>query len=259
MAKIVELPRIFLCYADKDKDVVEELYKKLSDAGYKPWMAARDLIPGQNWKRVIRHEIKNSHLFIVCLSKKSISTRSFLQQEINTAFDRLQELLDDDIYIIPLRLEELKQDEIPEKLLLFQWVDYFEKGGWDRLRKAIVKVVDILGLIKPVKLRSWPTENLLQKFTEEMLHKKSLFDIKMNWVGDGIKHHYESKTIKDDKVVVDHTTNLIWQQSGSKETMSSEDANEYISALNKDKYGGFSDWRLPTFGRSYVLDGIQKE
>ena len=41
-------PRIFLCHASEDKPKVIELYQKLKEAGYHPWLDKYDLLPGQN-------------------------------------------------------------------------------------------------------------------------------------------------------------------------------------------------------------------
>jgi hypothetical protein len=60
-------------------------------------------------------------------------TRS-TKEEIKDALDIWQEMLDSDIYLIPIRLEDC---EVPEGLRDFQWVNLFEQDGWARLVKAI--------------------------------------------------------------------------------------------------------------------------
>ena len=47
-------------------------------------------------------------------------------------------------------------------------------------------------------------------------------------------------------VVVDHATNLAWQQAGSGHPMSLDSANGYIGKLNQDSFSGYKQWRLPT-------------
>lgn len=49
-----------------------------------------------------------------------------------------------------------------------------------------------------------------------------------------------------DGVLVDTGTNLVWQQSGSKSVMSWDQANQYVLSLNRQKFGGDENWRLPT-------------
>lgn len=61
-----------------------------------------------------------------------------------------------------------------------------------------------------------------------------------------IKHDYVSNTIGDDKVVIDHATELMWHQSGSTYGMNWEKAKRWVNLLNKRGYAGYHDWRLPT-------------
>lgn len=127
-------PRIFLSYAREDKIKVAALYQQLCDAGYKPWMDIKDILPGEKWKIAIGNAIRNSNFFFACLSSNSVSKRGYLQKEINTALEIWQEKLEDDIYLIPVRLEEC---DIPNALADFQWVDLFQNDGWERLQKAL--------------------------------------------------------------------------------------------------------------------------
>ncbi|GAX61691.1 phosphoglyceromutase [Candidatus Scalindua japonica] len=68
-----------------------------------------------------------------------------------------------------------------------------------------------------------------------------------------IIHRYEKKSIKGDNVVIDHTTGLMWLQSGSKEYMQWVAAKAWIRNLNTRKYGGYNDWRFPTIEEAASL------
>jgi hypothetical protein len=126
--------QIFLSYAREDKEEVESLYQELSDAGFTPWMDTKDILPGERWKSSIQKAIQRSDFFLACLSANSVNKRGWIQREIRGALDMWQEKLEDDIYLIPVRLEDC---EAPERLRDFQWVDLFEEDGWTRLVKAI--------------------------------------------------------------------------------------------------------------------------
>ncbi len=127
-------PRIFLSYARQDAKKVENLYQILSDVEFKPWMDTKDILPGETWKLSIQKAVRHSDFFLACLSANSVSKRGFLQTEIKDALDIWQEKLDDDIYLIPVRLEDC---EVPGSLRKFQWVDLFEEEGRAKLIKAI--------------------------------------------------------------------------------------------------------------------------
>ena len=128
------MAQIFLSYVRDDEKKVKAIYKRLSDVGFQPWMDVEDLYPGERWEFRIKAAIRHSDFFLVCLSKRSVHTRSFLQKEIRNALELWQEKLEDDIYLIPARLEEC---EIPELLSGFLWVDLFTDEGWTRLIQAL--------------------------------------------------------------------------------------------------------------------------
>jgi hypothetical protein len=68
-----------------------------------------------------------------------------------------------------------------------------------------------------------------------------------------INNSYENKSENGDNVVVDHTTGLIWQQSGSDEEMDWPKAKQWVKDLNGKGYAGASDWRLPTVEEAISL------
>jgi len=79
--------------------------------------------------------------------------------------------------------------------------------------------------------------------------------------GKGITHDYVEQTLNGDKVVLDKTTGLMWQQSGSPNSMTYPDAEKYIRELNKANkpFAGFTDWRLPTLEEAMSLMEPQKK
>jgi CheY-like chemotaxis protein len=97
-------------------------------------MDTKDILPGENWRTRIRTAIRKADFILVCLSTRSVNRRGFLQREIKAALDLWEEQLDDDIYLIPIRLEEC---EVPERLSEFQYLDLFVLGAEKALLKAI--------------------------------------------------------------------------------------------------------------------------
>jgi len=126
-------PQIFLSYVREDQEKVIDLYKKLFDAGFEPWMDQINLLPGEMWELGIQKAIHNSDFFLACLSSNSVNKRGFLEREVKHALAISQEMLDSDVFVIPVRLEECK---VPKSLLRFQWVDLFERDGWAKLINA---------------------------------------------------------------------------------------------------------------------------
>ncbi len=58
---------------------------------------------------------------------------------------------------------------------------------------------------------------------------------------------------KDGKVIYDKATGLMWQQTGSEKYMKYDEATNYISQLNKERFAGYNDWCLPTLEEAITL------
>jgi hypothetical protein len=86
-----------------------------------------------------------------------------------------------------------------------------------------------------------------------MLTDNLFFDSQWNKTAAGAENDYDVRTLESGKVVIDRATGLMWQQSGSPEPMMYEKAQAYIVQLNRDRFGGFRDWRLPTLEEAMSL------
>lgn len=126
--------RVFLCHSSDDKSNVQDLYKRLCDDGFMPWLDVEDLLPGQDWEQAIARAVRGSDVVAVCLSQNSVNKRGYVQKEIRFALDVADEQPEDTIFIIPLKLEEC---DVPARLKRWQWVNLFEDRGYERLLKAL--------------------------------------------------------------------------------------------------------------------------
>jgi formylglycine-generating enzyme required for sulfatase activity len=134
--------QIFLAHASEDKPAVLALYNRLKQAGYKPWLDKKDLIPGQIWRDEIPKAIKASQIFLACLSGKSANKQGYIQRELRIALDILGEMLPGTIFFIPMRLEEceipdLRMSEVGLNLRDIHRLDYWEEDGFEQLERAI--------------------------------------------------------------------------------------------------------------------------
>ncbi len=134
--------QIFLAHASEDKPAVLALYDRLKQAGYKPWLDKKDLIPGQIWRDEIPKAIKASQIFLACLSAKSANKQGYIQRELRIALDTLGEMLPGTIFFIPMRLEEceipdLRLAEVSLNLQDIHRLDYWEEDGFEQLERAI--------------------------------------------------------------------------------------------------------------------------
>lgn len=102
--------------------------------------------------------------------------------------------------------------------------------------------------IKPMKklLRSQPLAELSLDAVKKMLKEKKFFDSDYNKQVKGFSHQYEKVERDGQPLVIDHTTGLTWQQSGSANYIKYAEAEKYIRDLNTQCFAGFDNWRLPT-------------
>ncbi|OOP55463.1 MAG: hypothetical protein AYP45_14535 [Candidatus Brocadia carolinensis] len=105
--------------------------------------------------------------------------------------------------------------------------------------------------IAGIPLRPIPEAALSPEAAQGVMREKGLFDARRNPAGRGVSHQYEAH--KNGTVVYDHVSDLTWQQAGSLKEMNYRDAKDYISALNKERFAGYHDWRLPTLEEAISL------
>jgi len=94
---------------------------------------------------------------------------------------------------------------------------------------------------------------LSDKDVKQILQQRGLFDKEKNPTGTGIKHQHELSEKAGKQVVIDHGTGLTWQQAGSSESLTFEQAHGYTRQLNRDNHAGHNDWRLPTLEEAMSL------
>lgn len=127
-------PMLFLSYARADVEQVDKIYQVLFRQGYKPWMDVHDITGGEDWIHAINIAIDKSELFVPVLSNNSVNRRGMIIKEIQRALEKWRGMLPDDIYIIPIRLDDCLIPELVQHLQVLDW----EAGkGKNKLFQAI--------------------------------------------------------------------------------------------------------------------------
>jgi hypothetical protein len=126
--------KVFLCHAHSDRETVRALWSRLKRDGVDAWLDREKLQPGQNWEREIHKAILKSHVVIICLSNGFNEQGGFRHKELKIALKKADVIPDDEVFIIPVRLEEC---DMPESLTHLHRVDMFEAGGYKRLIQAL--------------------------------------------------------------------------------------------------------------------------
>ncbi len=115
--------QVFVAYVAEDTAKADQLCAGLEDRGFDPWIDRRKLLPGQNWPRAIERAIENSNYFLACLSANSVSKRGRFQAELRYAMDCAALVPPDEIYFIPVRLDECRVPAAISRTI--QYVDLF--------------------------------------------------------------------------------------------------------------------------------------
>jgi Leucine-rich repeat (LRR) protein len=125
---------LFLSYARQDQHHVEQIRQFLLDAGHQVWMDVYNVVGGENWERAIRKAIGECTIFAAVISRNSVNRRGMVQKELKIALDEMDGMMPNDIFVIPVRLDDC---EIPERLSQFQSVQWGTSAQKHSLLEAI--------------------------------------------------------------------------------------------------------------------------
>ena len=109
-------PRIFLSYARSDARFGAFLENELKRRGYSVWKDTTELLPGDDWHRVIDESMAQSTHFVILLSPRSIE-RPEVNRELDVAIHARKP-------IIPILLEACT---IPAQLQSINHIDWQSK------------------------------------------------------------------------------------------------------------------------------------
>lgn len=87
-----------------------------------------------------------------------------------------------------------------------------------------------------------------------LIIERGFFSAHTNPAG-GVKHDYRQEVAAGAAIVIDRTSGLTWEQTGSGRIVQGGRAGAlaYAQSLNGRRFGGFDDWRLPTLEEALSL------
>jgi hypothetical protein len=101
-------PEVFICHANEDKNYAAVLYKKLEQAGIRPWLDKENLRGGDEWDREIRDTIKQQIDYFLVLQSQALANKTigYVNREINIALDHQEEFQRGTTrFVIPVKIE----------------------------------------------------------------------------------------------------------------------------------------------------------
>jgi hypothetical protein len=132
--------KIFLSYAREDLVAARELFVHLNRyPGVDVWFDKESLIAGERWEQAIRKAIRESRYFILLLSEKSVAKKGYYQKEVRLALEILDEYPDDEIFLVPVRVDNCAPRL--ERLNSLQYVDLFPN-----IENGLNKIYELLQL-----------------------------------------------------------------------------------------------------------------
>ena len=106
----------------------------------------------------------------------------------------------------------------------------------------------LLPVITPVTLPTDPME-LSEENVVDLATRYNFYDSERNTTGQFTNYLVDNG---DDMTVSDRVTGLMWQREGL-DIMSNRMLRREVERLNKEKFGGYSDWRVPTMAEALSL------
>ena len=117
---------VFISYARQDMTQARHLFDVLRQRDIEAWLDVEMLLPGQKWQLTIQEAIRKCRYFIAILSRQSLSKQGYVQKELKVAFEILDEFPENEIFVIPVRIEDC--DISDQRLKDLHYVDLFPEG-----------------------------------------------------------------------------------------------------------------------------------
>jgi hypothetical protein len=131
-------PTVFLSYAREDTTAATRLSRELTANGRNVWFDRDCLRGGQRWRDAVNAAIRDSDFFLALLSGASVTKRGTVQAEMKVALRVLEDVPDDRIYLIPVRLTECSPSY--PRLKELHWIDLFPR--WEEGVAQILRSTD---------------------------------------------------------------------------------------------------------------------
>jgi serine/threonine-protein kinase len=122
------------------------------------------------------------------------------------------------------------------------------EARWREQRDAVCAAPDLLADPDPLETCPRPRS---EPFKAGLKQARTAFGLDELWRPECYAHGEFAD--QGDGTVLERTRGLIWERYGSRYPLSWERANSHVARLNKNGYGGRTDWRLPTVAELATL------
>lgn len=118
--------QVFISYAKEDITAAMGFYRSLKQEGIRAWIDVEALEPGENWELGIKKALRSCRYVLLLISSRSQNKRGYIQKEIREALDIAETFPEEQIFIVPAKIEDC---QIPERLAKWQVTDVYHDEG----------------------------------------------------------------------------------------------------------------------------------
>lgn len=134
-------PYVFLSYLGEDVAAIEALREALKKEGLQVWWDKLHIPSGNAWQMKIRSAVRKANAVVSCWSHSVDKRhRTVARYEVETAVPKHQEMLGDDAFLFPVRLDDCEIPEIPVGNVFLEELeirDLFGPNQADALEKLV--------------------------------------------------------------------------------------------------------------------------
>ena len=147
--------QIYLSHSQQDQEFADDVYRRLTDDGFRPWLFSREVEPGDPWEDRIKESIGQSALFIPLISEHW-GDGGYFDTEVDLALELARTRRFGGAFIIPAMI---RPTAWPPKINQFLGVELYGVDGWNRLIKSINRALGLEVLAPPL-----PPDGLVDAF-----------------------------------------------------------------------------------------------
>jgi hypothetical protein len=114
--------KIFISFASQDRGVAMTLCSALESRGFKCWISARDILPGENFQIAIVRAIREAKIMLLVFTANSNNSEEMSKELALASQSKLM--------VVPLRVEDVTpNDAFAYEFATRQWIDFF--ADWE--------------------------------------------------------------------------------------------------------------------------------
>jgi len=128
---------IFISFASQDRKVAMTLCSALESRGFRCWISARDILPGENFQSAIVRAIRNAKIMLLVFTANSNNSEEMNKELALASQSKL--------IVVPLRIEDVTpNDAFAYEFATRQWIDFF--ADWEfAIQQLAVRIGAAIG------------------------------------------------------------------------------------------------------------------